>query len=100
MVNNLERDRLKAFRLAAQLGFQHIHTSGLPEKWLTGPERDDYVTAARASGVEIGTMFIGFDGQSYADWATIARTVGLVHPAMREHRCKVALAYIDLALDL
>src|SRR5438874_10626105 len=78
MLNNLERDRLKAFGVAAALGFRHVHTSGLPEHWLAGPERASYVAAARASGVEIGTMFIGFDGQSYQDRATIARTVGLV----------------------
>src|SRR5207245_5044438 len=95
MVNNLERDRMKAFQVAAQLGFHHVHTSGLPEKWLTGSERADYVASARASGVEIGTMFIAFDGQSYANREAIARTVGLANPATREHRCQVALAYID-----
>src|SRR5712692_5391748 len=96
MVNNLERDRLKALRVAAELGFRHVHTSGLPEKWLTGPERAEYIASARASGVEIGTMFIGFDGQSYADRASIARTVGLANPATREQRCQTALAYINL----
>jgi sugar phosphate isomerase/epimerase len=100
MVNNLERDRLKAFRVAAELGFHHVHTSGLPENWLTGPQRAQYVASARASAVEIGTMFIAFDGQSYADRDTIARTVGLANPATRAHRCQVAQAYIELALEL
>jgi L-ribulose-5-phosphate 3-epimerase len=100
MVNNLERDRLKAFRVAAERGFQHIHTSGLPEKWLCGPERDEYIASARASGVTIDTMFVAFDGQSYADFETIANTVGLANPATREHRCEVALKYIDLAVAL
>ena len=67
MLNNLECDRIKAFRVAAELGFRVVHTSALPERWLTGPERAEYVTAARASGLTIHTMFVGFDGQSYAD---------------------------------
>jgi sugar phosphate isomerase/epimerase len=100
MVNNLERDRLKAFRLAAELGFQHVHTSGLPEKWLCGPEREAYIASARASGVIIDTMFVAFDGQSYANIQKIANTVGLANPATREHRCQIALRYIDLAVEL
>jgi sugar phosphate isomerase/epimerase len=100
MLNNLERDRLKAFRVAADLGFWVVHTSALPERWLTGPERSAYVAAARASGLTIHTMFVGFDGQSYADLPSIRRTVGLVLPELREHRCRVALLYSDLAHDL
>src|SRR5439155_12175985 len=43
---------------------------------------------------------VAFDGQSYTDLATIARTVGLTNPATRQHRCQVAVAYVDLALAL
>jgi sugar phosphate isomerase/epimerase len=100
MVNNLERNRLKAFAVAAERGFRYIHTNALWESWLTGPERAAYVAAARASGLTIGTMFVGFDGQSYVDFPTIARTVGLVNPASRVHRCQVACAYSNLAHEL
>jgi sugar phosphate isomerase/epimerase len=100
MLNNLERDRLKAFRVAAGQGFRVVHTSALPERWLTGPERDQYIAAARESGLTIHTMFAGFDGQSYADLPSIRRTVGLVLPEFREHRQRVALHYADLARDL
>lgn len=100
MLNNLERDRLKAFRVAAGLGFRVVHASALPEGWLTGPERADYVAAARASGLTVHTLFVGFDGQSYADLPSIRRTVGLVLPEFREHRCRVALLYSDLAEEL
>jgi sugar phosphate isomerase/epimerase len=100
MVNNLERDQLKAFAAAARHGFRQVHTSAIPEAWLTGPERTAYVQAARSSGVVITTMFVGFDGQSYADRAAVARTVGLVIPELREHRCQVARRYGDLAREL
>jgi sugar phosphate isomerase/epimerase len=100
MLNNLERDRLRAFAVAAGHGFRYVHTSALPEAWLTGPERASYVAEARASGVVIHTMFAGFDGQSYADLPTIARTVGLAIPGLRDHRCAVARLYSDLAREL
>src|SRR5262249_53554625 len=100
MLNNLERDRLGAFAVAAKLGFHPVHTGSLPEQWLRGPERAAYVAAARASGLVIDTMFVGFDGQSYADLPTIVRTVGLTNPATRAHRLQVALAYVDLATEV
>lgn len=100
VINNLERDRLKAFAVATEEGFQIVHTSAVAESWLDGKDRELYVAAARASGLTIHTMFVGFDGQSYADWPSIARTVGLVIPELREHRCQVALKYSDLAHEL
>jgi sugar phosphate isomerase/epimerase len=100
MLNNLERDRLRAFRVAAEQGFRVVHTSALPERWLTGPERAEYIAAAQGSELRIHTMFVGFDGQSYADLASIRRTVGLVLPESREHRCRVARLYSDLARAL
>jgi sugar phosphate isomerase/epimerase len=100
MLNNLERDRLKAFGVASRCRFRVVHTSALPERFLTGPERGQYVEAARSSGVDIHTMFIGFDGQSYADLASTRRTVGLVQPQYQEYRCRVALLYSDLAQEL
>ena len=100
MLNNLERDRLRAFRVAAEQGFRVVHTSALPEAWLTGPERGRYVAAARESGLSIHTMFAGFDRQSYADLASVRRTVGLVLPQLREDRLRVALLYADLAAEL
>jgi sugar phosphate isomerase/epimerase len=100
MLNNLERDRLKAFAVAARAGFRCVHTSAIPEAWLNGPERQEYVAAARDNGVSINTMFAGFDGQSYADRSAIARTVGLVIPAYREHRRGVVKQYSELAREL
>src|SRR5262249_25767512 len=100
MLNNLDRDRLRAFAVAAGHGFRYVHTSALPESWLTGPQRSAYVAAARTSSVVIDTMFVGFDGQSYADLPTIARTVGLVIPELRDHRLAVARQYGGLATEL
>jgi sugar phosphate isomerase/epimerase len=100
MLNNLEPNRLAAFAVAARLGFQLVHTSSLPESWLEGDSRHRYVAAARESGLTIDTMFVGFDGQSYADLPAIKRTVGLVIPELREHRHQIALKYCSLAVGI
>jgi sugar phosphate isomerase/epimerase len=100
MLNNLERDRLKAFTVAVQHGFRVVHANALPEDWLQGPRCADYVTAARASGLTIATLFVGYDGQSYQTMEDIERTVGLAILPLRPHRLKVTLAYSDLARDL
>jgi sugar phosphate isomerase/epimerase len=102
MLNNLERDRIRAWAVAAAMGFRVVHTSALPEAWLSAnsPERVLYVQTARASGLTIDSMFIGFDGQSYADPASAARTVGLAVPTLRKHRLGVALACTEVAQQL
>ena len=102
MLNNLERDRIRAWSVAAAMGFRIVHTSALAEAWLSenSPELALYVQAARGSGLIIDSMFVGFDGQSYADPASAARTVGLAVPAFRKHRLNVALAYTGIAQEL
>src|SRR5207249_6329832 len=56
--------------------------------------------AARASGMQIATMFVGFDGQSYASLDAVRQTVGLLNPAFREHRIAIAGRYAALAKEL
>jgi sugar phosphate isomerase/epimerase len=101
MLNNLERDRLAAFAVAVREGFRVVHTNALAESWLSGTRREQYIEAARASGLTIAAMFIGFDGQSYADISTIAHTVGILPiPELRQHRLDIARQYSDLAAEL
>jgi sugar phosphate isomerase/epimerase len=101
MLNNLEPDRHRAWKIAAEAGFQVVHTSALPEKWLpSGQLLDDYLTAAQASGLIVHSMFIGFDGQNYADRASAARTVGLAVSAVRAERLRVARHYVPAAKHL
>jgi sugar phosphate isomerase/epimerase len=101
MLNNLERDRLAAFQVAVDEGFRVVHTNALQESWLTGPQRQQYIDAARASGLTIAAMFVGFDGQDYSSIDSVARTVGLIAiPDLWQHRTRIALAYSDLAHEL
>ncbi|HTU26946.1 MAG TPA: sugar phosphate isomerase/epimerase family protein [Pirellulales bacterium] len=48
-------------------------------------------------GIEITAMFGGFEGESYADIPTVARTVGLVPPTTRQARLKEMKAIADFA---
>jgi L-ribulose-5-phosphate 3-epimerase len=100
MLNNLERDRLRAFAVARALGFTVAHANALPEAMLDGAGRAAYVQAARDSALTIATLFVGFDGQDYSSIASIAATVGLVQRTLRPHRLAVAQRYIDLAAEL
>ncbi len=100
MLNNLERDRLRAFAVARALGFTVVHANALPEAMLAGAARAAYSRAARESGLTIATLFVGFDGQDYSSLRSIAATVGLVQPALREHRLAIARRYSDLAAEL
>ncbi len=99
-LSSLARDPLKAFEVATRLGFRVVHANALPEDWLYGPRRDAYVAAARASGLSIATLFVGYDGQSYQSIEDIERTVGLAILPLRPHRLRVTLAYCDLAREL
>jgi hypothetical protein len=101
MLNNLERDRIAAWRVAAEEGFRVVHTNALAESWLAGPQRERYVAAAKESGLRVAAVFIGFDGQSYADQGSVARTVGILPiPELRSHRVEIAREYCGLAREL
>jgi sugar phosphate isomerase/epimerase len=101
MLNNLEPDRLKAFAVAVAEGFQVVHANAVHESLLTGPDRDKYIAAARDSGLTVASVFVGFDGQSYADFDSVAKTVGILAiPELREHRIQIAHLYSDLAREL
>jgi sugar phosphate isomerase/epimerase len=122
MLNNLESDRVSAFEVVVQHNFRVVHTSAVPEAWFAKPTapladlpaartaalerfheevadeaRSAYVLAARMSGLRVASMFVGYEGQSYRDIASIARTVGLAVKELRERRLAVTLGYLDLA---
>ncbi len=48
-------------------------------------------------GIELTAVFGGFDGESYADIPTVARTVGLVPPETRTERLKEMTSISDFA---
>ena len=51
-------------------------------------------------GIEIITVFASYNGESYADLATVQHTVGFIPPATRAERLTRTLAIVDLASQL
>ncbi len=101
MLNNLEKDRLKAFGVAKTTGFEVVHANTVRESWVTGPEGKLYIQEAKRSGLRIDSMFVGFDAQSYADIESVHKTVGILAvPEFREQRVKHVLAYSDFAKEI
>ena len=49
------------------------------------------------AGVELSVVFCGYDGESYADIPTVAKTIGLVPPETREERVQETKEIADFA---
>jgi sugar phosphate isomerase/epimerase len=58
---------------------------------------DDFLARLKAAGITLTCVFTGFEGESYADIATTARTVGLVPEATRKARAAEMKAVSDFA---
>ena len=61
-----------------------IHSPHKPTR--TKPAADAFLKRCSDAGIQVTCVFGGFDGESYADIATTARTVGLVPEATRAER--------------
>ncbi|MFO0918969.1 MAG: sugar phosphate isomerase/epimerase family protein [Planctomycetaceae bacterium] len=58
---------------------------------------DEFLARLKSAGITLTCVFTGFDGESYADIATTARTVGLVPEATRAARALEMKAVSDFA---
>lgn len=92
-------DPIAGLERVKALGFPTCQLSCVGGRFLTNNTDDELRDAMKRTGVEVTTLFLGFDGESYADIPTIQRTVGLIPDAMREERIQVALAMSDRAKD-
>lgn len=73
----------------------HLHT---PKKSSRTPERaKEFLQQLKDFGLTITVVFAGFEGESYADIPTTARTVGLVPPETRAERKRELLEIADFA---
>lgn len=83
--------------VARELGVPtvHLHT---PKKASRTPQRaQEFLQQLKDFGLTITVVFAGFEGESYADIPTTARTVGLVPPDTREERKRELLEIADFA---
>jgi len=80
-----------------ELGIPTIHLHA-PHRSTRTPERARaFLEELRTMGVKITVVFGGFEGESYADIPTVARTVGLVPPETRKERTQELKEISDFA---
>lgn len=82
-----------------------VRELGIPTIQLHAPHRSTrtpqrakaFLDQLRSMGVTITVVFGGFEGESYADIPTVARTVGLVPPETRAERTRELKEIADFA---
>jgi len=66
----------------------------------TGAAAKDFLSKAKAAGIQVTCVFGGFDGESYASIPVTAQTVGLVPESTRAARLKEMKEISDFAKQL
>ncbi|MGQ9631047.1 MAG: sugar phosphate isomerase/epimerase family protein [bacterium] len=94
------RDPIAAVEKAAELGFKVVQMCALPDKFRTGPGRDDLKRALEKTGIEVSAVNGSYPGESYADIETVRRTVGFLPPETLEERIRLTYEYKDLGVFL
>jgi sugar phosphate isomerase/epimerase len=72
--------------VAHALGVPTIHLHAPHATTRTKRQAEQFLARLKDLGIRISVVFGGFEGESYADIPTVARTVGLVPPATRAER--------------
>ncbi|HLQ46657.1 MAG TPA: sugar phosphate isomerase/epimerase family protein [Planctomycetaceae bacterium] len=86
--------------VAKELGIPTVQVHAPHQQTRTEAAAQEFLQRCRDAGITITCVFSGFDGESYADIATTARTVGLVPEATRAARVKEAKEISDFAKRL
>ena len=74
--------------VAYELGIPTIHLHAPHKSSRTPEQADKFLERLSEMGIRITAVFGGFEGESYADIPTVARTVGLVPPETRAERTR------------
>ena len=83
--------------VASELGVPTVHLHA-PSKASRTPEKaKEFLAKLEELGITISAVFGGFEGESYADIPTTARTVGLVPPETRAARTAEMKEIADFA---
>ncbi|MBN1910176.1 MAG: sugar phosphate isomerase/epimerase [Pirellulales bacterium] len=86
--------------VAKELGVPTVHLHA-PSKASRTPEKaQEFLARLKELGITISVVFGGFEGESYADIPTTARTVGLVPPETRAARTAEMKEIADFARQL
>ena len=83
--------------VARDLGIHTIQLHAPHESTRTQANATAFLEKLKKYDLTLTCVFAGFEGESYADIPTVARTVGLVPPDMRAARTKEIKAIADFA---
>lgn len=86
--------------VAQELGIPTVQVHSPHKHSRTQAAAETFLHRCRDAGITITCVFGGFDGESYADIATTARTVGLVPEATRAARLQEMKEISDFAKQL
>lgn len=84
--------------VAQELGIPTVQLHSPSKEKRNQKDADDFL--AKCNGIKVTAVFGGFTGESYADIATTARTVGLVPQETREERVAIFKDVSDYAAML
>ena len=92
---------LDQLRQVRDLGFDNVQIHAPSEKVLDDKRSSaGLIRDIQSVGIEITTVFAGFEEESYADIPTIIDTVGYLNPSLREERIRKTRRISDFARDL
>ena len=80
-----------------ELGIQTIHLHAPAKESRTPEKAAEFAAKLKEMGITISAVFGGFEGESYADIPTTAKTVGLVPPETRAARTAEMKEIADFA---
>jgi sugar phosphate isomerase/epimerase len=83
--------------VAQELGIPTVQIHSPHQHTRTKAVADSFLAKTRAAGITVTCVFGGFDGESYADIPTTARTVGLVPESTRASRVQEMKEISDFA---
>lgn len=83
--------------VAHELGVPTIQLHAPAQETRTRANADKFLARLRELGIELTCVFGGFEGESYADIPTVAKTVGLVPPETRAVRTQEMKEIADFA---
>jgi sugar phosphate isomerase/epimerase len=83
--------------VAHELGVPTIHLHAPHRAARTKAAAQQFLARLESLGISISVVFAGFEGESYADIPTVARTIGLVPPETRAARTQEMKEIADFA---
>lgn len=83
--------------VAQELGIPTVQVHAPHQQTRTQAAADGFLSRTKAAGITVTCVFGGFDGESYADIPTTARTVGLVPEETRAARVQEMKEISDFA---